>query len=99
MSNIDLGHGFSYRFFTEEDLGRTGLIIDGPCASNCIYKDGQSGGVVGMCGGAIHFENSRAENRSKWKVVSEEPLTLSPSLECKCKGQHGHIVEGRYIPC
>lgn len=34
-----------------------------------------------------------------WDVVSEEPLTLSPSLACGMCGHHGFIRGGRWWPC
>lgn len=33
-----------------------------------------------------------------WELVSERPLTLSPSLLCRNCGHHGHIVDGRWVP-
>lgn len=34
-----------------------------------------------------------------WTVVSIDPLTLSPSLLCRQCGHHGHIINGRWVPC
>lgn len=34
-----------------------------------------------------------------WKLESEEPLTLSPSLLCRGCGCHGHIRGGKWEPC
>lgn len=102
-SDSDLGNGFSFRFIREHGVeGHTGIIISGPSAPDCVYKKGESGGEAGMCGGGLFFENSKhaqKEGRPMWKVESLNPLTLSPSIQCKCRGQHGHIVEGKYIPC
>lgn len=92
--DVDLGHGFSYSYFSERGAdGHAGLLIVGPAAPECLYKD-----ESGLCGGAVHFEASSAEG-PKWKVVRDDPLTLDPSIRCGCAGQHGHIVEGRYVPC
>lgn len=33
-----------------------------------------------------------------WDLVSERPLTLSPSLLCRACGHHGFIREGRWVP-
>lgn len=33
-----------------------------------------------------------------WEVLSEEPLTLSPSLACQNCGHHGYIREGKWVP-
>lgn len=95
--DIDVGHGFSYRLFTESEVeGSTGLIITGPAVSQCKHPSFQP---HGLCGGGLHFENSKVEDRPKWKVESLEPLTISPSIVCGCGGQHGYIRNGRYEPC
>lgn len=102
----DIGRGFSIQFYTEQDaielLGKThtGLIIYSPAAPNCLYR-GISAGADGetRCGGAINFTNSKIaqkEGRPMWTVVSWEPLTITPSILCKCKGNHGFITNGRY---
>lgn len=33
-----------------------------------------------------------------WDLVSEEPLTLSPSLLCRACGHHGFVRDGRWVP-
>lgn len=33
-----------------------------------------------------------------WEVLSEDPLTLSPSLACQNCGHHGFIKGGKWIP-
>lgn len=33
-----------------------------------------------------------------WEVVSEDPLTLSPSLLCGQCGHHGFIRNGEWVP-
>lgn len=33
-----------------------------------------------------------------WEVISEEPLTLSPSLACQACGHHGWVRDGRWVP-
>jgi hypothetical protein len=33
-----------------------------------------------------------------WTLVSEDPLTLSPSLLCPICGHHGFVREGRWVP-
>lgn len=33
-----------------------------------------------------------------WDVISEEPLTLAPSIMCRRCSFHGHIVNGRWEP-
>lgn len=96
----DLGEGFSFTFFSEKDIDdHTGLIITGPAAPQCKHKTQFNNEE---CSGGIHFENSQLaakENRPMWKVEdnSIENLTLSPSIQCGCGGQHGFIQCGKYI--
>jgi len=33
-----------------------------------------------------------------WTLVSESPVTLTPSLECRVCGFHGHVTGGRWVP-
>jgi hypothetical protein len=41
----------------------------------------------------------KPNNPDGWDLVSESPLTLSPSLLCRTCGHHGHIRGGRWEPC
>src|SRR5215472_13312006 len=34
--------------------------------------------------------------RGRWQVVSFDPLTLTPSVLCKC-GDHGFITNGQWV--
>lgn len=100
----DLGHGFSYRTFTERgSTESTGLIISGPAGPNCKHK-GIAAGADGeeQCAGSVNFTNSgigRREGRPLWTVEQREPLTITPSILCGCGDQHGFIRGGRYEPC
>lgn len=38
------------------------------------------------------------ESPVHWDVVSEDPLTLSPSLACRVCGDHGWIRDGKWVP-
>lgn len=38
----------------------------------------------------------RAPNN--WKLESEQPLTLSPSLLCRACKLHGYIRDGKWVP-
>ena len=55
------------------------------------------------CRGWVSFNGSawRRGFRSGdgWNVVQRDPLTLSPSLLCRACGDHGHIVNGKWVPC
>jgi hypothetical protein len=100
VDSQDIGSGYSIRFFTCEELGDEpiGLIVTGPAAPQCKWPSD------GRCGGSVHFQNAPGKYRRKpdgsfrpaWTVVSQNPLTLKPSIQCACQGQHGHIKNGRY---
>jgi hypothetical protein len=36
--------------------------------------------------------------RPMWTVVSEDPLTLTPSLQCRACGDHGFVTNGKWVP-
>jgi len=49
------------------------------------------------CGGFVPFRGFAGTGHAhRWDVLSEEPLTLSPSLKCNTCGNHGYIREGRW---
>lgn len=33
-----------------------------------------------------------------WVLVSDSPVTLTPSMRCLACGFHGHVVDGRWVP-
>lgn len=106
MIELDLGSGYSCCSFTERDAdGPTGVIVTGPAGEHCPYRD-SGAAEQGLCAGGVSFESSKIakrEGRPMWKVASLEPLTLTPSIRCKCdtdhpgEGQHGFITDGRWV--
>ncbi len=97
---IDLGNGFTMEWFSEYNTDwPTGAIICGPAGPNCKNKG------VGMpkdnqCGGAIHLNNSelaKREGRPMWQIITKDPLSVSPSIECACGDQHGHVIHGKWV--
>jgi hypothetical protein len=60
--------------------------------------------VEGKCDGQgwIAFEGrswARAFNGkiATWKVESDEPFTISPSILCRACGDHGFIRDGKWV--
>lgn len=56
------------------------------------------------CCGSILFdvpgmEHVKATGRKLWRVISEEPLTLSPSIHSPNKCLNGWITEGQWVNC
>lgn len=80
---IDLGHGTYYTKAYREDQWVG------------IHEWHQENGEWGA--GFIPF-TGRMEAPVSWEVVSEEPLTLNPSLACRTCGHHGFIRAGRWWP-
>jgi hypothetical protein len=39
-----------------------------------------------------------SSGRPAWRVLSEDPLTLDPSVKCTACGNHGWIRNGRWEP-
>lgn len=54
-------------------------------------------GLGGTCEGWIAFKDRYITGQG-WTVLSDEPLTLSPSLLCKLCGHHGFIRDGKWVP-
>lgn len=71
------------------------------------YMDGKLRGVhywhprpdgSGTCEGWVSVPDEDGWPEHSWKVESEQPLTLSPSLLCNACGHHGFIQQGRWVP-
>jgi hypothetical protein len=108
---IDLGYGHRLRFVSwgpdrmlnpqylcMPDVDRYGAIIRHellPSDQNttCV-RDGKCQGYI-LFAGEVQQESEPVT--TAWRVLSWEPLTLDPSLQCHC-GDHGHIREGRWVP-
>lgn len=39
----------------------------------------------------------KGAGQPEWDVISEDPLTLSPSILCRRCGNHGFIREGKWV--
>ena len=95
---LDLGAGHRLRFVVDEQGNRIGAIHEHPWPEN---PDGS-----GACSGGIWFDvpamrafeaQEKRPPRPKWQIVSEEPLTLSPSIQCRggCN-VHGFVRDGKW---
>lgn len=99
---LDLGSGFSLRFTAwaldrsipentalpyadVPDIERVGAIVTCPHGDGAILFD--------LPGVALIFPD-----RPRWTVEQWDPLTLSPSIDCRPGGCecHGYIREGRW---
>lgn len=98
---VDIGHGVQIRYTSWDQHERVGLIEYHQCAGgNCREPDGSAG----LCGGGVLFDlpgvREAFPDRELWTVESVDPLTLSPSLQCGCRGcgHHGYIRGGQWAP-
>jgi hypothetical protein len=88
---IDLGDGHRMVFSEYQGEKRVG--------ANVLHPP-----VEGKCSGDgwISFEGrswARAfyGNIATWKVESDDPLTLSPSILCRACGDHGFVRGGKWV--
>jgi hypothetical protein len=85
---IDIGHGVTIQFVRSPGAEAAGIEDTHPSA-----KDGTP------CMNWIPFAGrEHGCDLTGWKVESEEPLTLSPSLLCRICGHHGFIRNGQWVP-
>lgn len=101
---IDIGSGVQIRYTSWGPHEKVGLIEYHPCAGGGC-RGGNLPDSSTLCGGGVLFDlpgvREAFPERTLWQVQSLEPLTISPSLQCGCKGctHHGYIVDGRWRPC
>jgi len=97
MLDHDLGEDVSYTYFAWKsnrddlmDVRHIGMIIEHQAPDT----------LDGICLSAIMFdcETSRIvfPRRPKWKIKRWDPLTLEPSIQCRC-GFYGYIEEGKWV--
>lgn len=76
----------------------------GPNIGATIYHKPPPGvkGIVGdgsMCAGAVWWDSSvLTDNRPVWTITgaADEHITLSPSVLCRCCGDHGFLRNGKW---
>lgn len=99
---LDLGKGVRIRFYSwapdrelnpqyadMPDIERVGGIVSHPLPQG------------GRCEGSVIFDRPGIEGlfegQDRWKVVSEDPLTLEPSIRCGGCNAHGWIRKGKWV--
>jgi hypothetical protein len=83
---IDIGSNVHIHFTQDEAHGEYGLW---ECHAD---PNGQP------CSGNVFFRGVLPTAEPSWIVEKREPLTLSPSIQCRACGHHGFIREGRWVP-
>ena len=77
---IDLGSGHSIRFIHDTNDKIVGFFE--------MHKSSLDLGVA--CGGIVDI------GPQEWSLVSMEPLTIIPSINCYYCDSHGTIINGRW---
>ena len=89
---IDLGDNHTLQWSEYEGDLYAGATVkhlrpDGtPCA-----------GFISIRGGKWSKEFEGMPSHQSWELVQREPLTLSPSLQCRACPDHGFIREGKWV--
>lgn len=84
---IDLGGGHRLQPTTRADGRPHGWI------------DEHTNAATGkLCCGAVTRAGMALGQEPTWRVVTEEPLTLEPSLLCRMCGDHGFVRDGKWVP-
>jgi hypothetical protein len=81
---LDIGHGVTVELRRIDGV-LAGVYYEHPCANAMVSP------------GWIPVKTSAGCMLTGWDVVSEAPLTLSPSVLCRTCGHHGYIRDGRWV--
>lgn len=82
--SVDIGHGVTIETCVVDDEFY-GVRYEHPSAVS----------PTGRCSG---YAPVKPHNADGWDVLQFEPLTLSPSLQCRACDHHGFITNGRWVP-
>lgn len=88
---LDLGDGHKIVFADFNGQARVGgnvkhPPVEGKCSGDGWISFEGRAWALSFSGGVI----------PTWKIESEDPLTLSPSILCRACGDHGHIRNGKW---
>lgn len=86
--DIDLGGGHWLSPFVQSDSDEVAGYFD-------IHP--YQGQPERACVGSVN-RPGHGHGNAEWDVLSENPLTLSPSLLCRTCGNHGFVREGKWVP-
>jgi hypothetical protein len=101
---VELGSGVTIQWTSWGQHERVGFIEYHTCQGGSCNGEDHYGAGPGMCGGGVMFDlpgvREAFPHRALWTVQSWEPLTLSPSIACGCKGctHHGYVRDGVWVP-
>lgn len=100
-ARVDRGHGvFTIPFVSGDNEKVVGVIV-GHQHADAVPDD--------ACVGSVLFDipenaKAKASGRPVWTLVSEDPLTLQPSIAASSGPNmeqclHGYITNGEWVPC
>lgn len=87
LRTVEVGGGVTM-LKVDEPLAR--WLIKHDCEVIPDPEDPEDGEIQKVCVPALHPDHV---------VVSEEPLTITPSLLCSVCGLHGFVTDGRWSGC
>lgn len=89
---IDLGDDHTIEFTSYKGDDRAGAIVTHKTPAGVLCES--SIPFLGRAW-ANEFKSGLADHA--WELVSDNPVTLSPSLACRACGDHGFIREGKWV--
>jgi hypothetical protein len=92
---LDLGCGYELEEYRNDAGELRGYMVTGPASPHCTRGAGAD-----RCGGLV--PTKPFGSRAVWNIDQEQPLTLTPSIQCECSaagthGQHGWVQNGRWV--
>ncbi|MDP3403600.1 MAG: hypothetical protein Q8S03_02850, partial [Brevundimonas sp.] len=91
----DLGHSHECSLARDENGTLVGVWLRHECAKKPSH--GRETDVSTGFGAFIPFAGGMGY-RNPWTLVSEDPLTITPSVHFVDCGEHGFITAGRWVP-
>lgn len=89
----DLGHDVYWTKSVDSEGQWIGILEWHECEAMQNTTD------AGVSAGGVYFQNAPDHLKGpRWQLVTEEPLTITPSILCRTCGLHGFIREGRWVP-
>lgn len=102
---IELGGGHTLRFtgwYPDRDLNPHMAHLPDVERFGFVWEHDDAKRPGERCMGSGHFDGEvqreLVSERTRWTVVSFEPISLTPSLLCGACGAHGFVTNGKWVP-
>lgn len=82
---IDFGSGVRGNWYSQKEIQHAGLLIAH------LHADGE------LCVGSVGVRVPKLREAEQWRLVSEDPLTLEPSISSSTCELHGWIRRGKWV--